>query len=168
MPVRDDRLHFELLTLEAFQAGLSWLTILAKRPAFREAFENFDPGRVARFGEDRVRALLADEGIVRHRGKIEATIGNARAFRKIQAERGSFDGHAWDFVGDEVLRSARNLGDPAPSASPESEALSRDLRARGFRFLGPTTCYAYMQAAGLVNDHAVECFRHRELGGPGR
>ena len=161
VPVRDDRRLFELLTLEGAQAGLSWSTILRKRAGYRRAFAGFDPRRVARFGAADVRRLLADPGIVRHRGKIEATVANARAFLAVQREHGRFADYAWAFVGGRPRRNGWRTPREVPAETEVSRALSRDLRRRGFRFVGPTICYAFMQAAGLVNDHTVGCFRHR-------
>jgi DNA-3-methyladenine glycosylase I len=163
VPAHGDRALFELLTLEGAQAGLSWSTILAKRDAYRRAFAGFDPAAVARFTAPDVRRLLRDAGIVRHRGKIEATIANARAFLAVQAEHGTFDRYVWRFVGGRPRRNRWRSTRQVPAETEESRALSRDLRRRGFRFVGPTICYAFMQAAGLVNDHTVDCFRHREL-----
>lgn len=160
VPVHDDRVLFELLTLEGAQAGLSWSTILRKRESYRRAFAGFDPARVARFGARDVRRRMADAGIVRNRLKIESTISNARAFLEIQAELGSFDRYVWQFVGGKPRkkRAPRSLRE-IPASTPESDALSRDLRKRGFRFVGTTICYAFMQACGLVNDHTRGCFR---------
>jgi DNA-3-methyladenine glycosylase I len=163
VPAHDDRALFELLTLEGAQAGLSWSTILAKRDGYRRAFAGFDPAAVARFTAADVRRLLSDAGIVRHRGKIEATIANARAFLAVQAEHGSFDRYVWRFVDGRPRRNRWRSTRQVPAETEESRALSRDLRRRGFRFVGPTICYAFMQAAGLVNDHTVDCFRHREV-----
>jgi DNA-3-methyladenine glycosylase I len=163
VPAHDDRLLFELLTLEGAQAGLSWSTILKKRENYRRAFEQFDPERVARFPAKRVDRLLADPGIVRHRGKIESTVSNAKCFVAVQREFGSFDRYVWQFVGGTPrVNSWRALRD-LPTRTPESDALSKDLKRRGFRFVGSTICYAFMQAVGMVNDHTVECFRYREL-----
>ncbi len=162
VPVHDDRVLFELLILEGAQAGLSWSTILRKRPAYRRAFAAFDPRRVARFGPADVRRLLADEGIVRNRAKIDATIGNARAFLAVQAEHGSFAAYLWRFVGGRPLQNRRRAA-AVPAETEESRTLSADLKRRGFRFVGPTICYAFMQAVGLVNDHALECFRYRPV-----
>ena len=170
VPVRDDRALFELLVLEGAQAGLSWSTILRKRRAYRRAFAGFDPARVARFTARDVRRLLADAGIVRHRGKIEAAIVNARALLAVRRERGSFAAYAWSFVGGAPLQSVRRSMREVPAQTELSRALSRDLRARGFRFVGPTICYAFMQATGMVNDHVVGCFRRapvRRLGRAG-
>ena len=164
VPLRNDRKLFELLTLEGAQAGLSWSTVLAKRPAYRRAFAGFDPRAVARFTARDVARLLADDGIVRHRGKIEATIANAQAFLAVQAEHGSFGRWLWRFVDGRPLQNRwRSIRD-VPAETELSRAMSKDLRTRGFRFVGPTICYAFMQAAGLVNDHTVGCFRHRDLG----
>ena len=160
-PVDDDTRLFEKLCLEGFQAGLSWLTILNKREAFRRAFCGFDPARVARFGTRDVERLLGDAGIVRHRGKIESTVNNAQRVLEVQDDVGSLDAHVWSFVdGATVVGGWKRLGD-LPSSTPTSVALSKDLKRRGFRFVGPTTVYAFMQAAGLVDDHVVTCFRHR-------
>jgi DNA-3-methyladenine glycosylase I len=163
VPVHDDRVLFEFLTLEGAQAGLSWSTILKKREGYRRAFEGFDPERVARFTSKRVDRLLADPGIVRHRVKIESTISNAKAFLDVQREFRSFDRYAWQFVdGAPRVNQWRTLRD-IPARTPESDALSKDLKRRGFRFVGSTICYAFMQAVGMVNDHTVECFRYGEL-----
>jgi DNA-3-methyladenine glycosylase I len=160
VPTHDDAALFELLTLEGAQAGLSWRTILHKRDGYRAAFAAFDPERVARFDDRDVERLVADPGIVRHRGKIESTITNARALVAVRDEVGSFDAHVWSFVdGEPVVGSWTDLAD-LPASTPQSTALSRDLKRRGFRFVGPTTVYAFMQAAGLVDDHVVGCFRH--------
>ena len=160
MPVHDDRLFFEMLTLEGAQAGLSWSTILKKRDGYRKAFANFDPARVARFTEKDVDRLVADPSIVRHRQKIESTVSNARAFLEIQKSFGSFDAYVWKFVGGKPkVNSRRSLRD-VPPRTAESDALSKDLLARGFKFVGSTICYAFMQATGLVDDHVVDCFRH--------
>ena len=164
VPVHDDRTLFEFLILEGAQAGLSWSTILKKRAAYRQAFAEFDPTRVAAYDEDKVAQLLANPGIVRNRRKIEAAIGNARAFLAIQREFGSFDAYVWRFVGGQPKVNAwRSLAE-LPTTTPESEALSRDLARRGFKFIGSTICYAFMQAVGMVNDHVVDCFRYGELG----
>jgi len=161
VPTHDDTLLFEFLTLEGAQAGLSWRTILNKRAGYRAAFAGFDPARVAGFNERDVERLLADAGIVRHRGKIESTINNAQRVREVQDELGSFDRYVWSFVdGTPIVGAWLQLGQ-LPSSTPESTALSRDLKRRGFRFVGPTTVYAFMQAAGLADDHVVTCFRYR-------
>jgi DNA-3-methyladenine glycosylase I len=160
VPTHDDALLFELLTLEGAQAGLSWRTILNKRKGYRAGFAGLDPARVAEFTERDVERLLADAGIVRHRGKIESTINNAQRVREVQGELGSFDSYVWSFVdGTPVVGAWQELG-ALPSSTPQSTALSRDLKRRGFRFVGPTTVYAFMQAAGLADDHVVTCFRY--------
>jgi len=165
VPVHDDHRLFEFLILEGAQAGLSWLTILRRREAYRQAFAGFQPEVVARFDAAKVAELLANPGIIRNRLKVESAVGNARAFLKVQEEFGSFAAYQWSFVRGGTLQNARpNLGS-IPPTSPEAEALSRDLKRRGFRFVGPTICYAHMQAVGMVNDHTVDCFRWRELGG---
>lgn len=164
-PVHDDRLLFEFLVLEGAQAGLSWSTILRKRENYRAAFDNFDPAIVACYDDAKIAALLADPGIVRNRLKICSAVTNAQAFLKVQAEFGSFDAYIWQFVGAQpkvnVLRAMAEI----PAETDESRAMSKDLVRRGFRFVGPTICYAHMQATGMVNDHTVDCFRYRELGG---
>jgi DNA-3-methyladenine glycosylase I len=160
VPVYDDRILFEFLTLEGAQAGLSWQTILNKRDAYREAFAEFDPARVARFDKRRIETLLTNPGIVRNRLKIESTASNARAVLDVQREFGSFDRYIWDFVGGEPTISRRRRAGSVPARSPTSDALSKSLKERGFRFVGSTICYAFMQATGLVNDHLVTCFRH--------
>ena len=163
VPVHDDRRLFEFLVLEGAQAGLSWETILRKREAYRRAFAGFDPVRVAAFGPGDVERLLGDAGIVRNRRKVESAVANARAFLAVQREFGSFDAYLWRFVGSRPVRNAWREMAEVPARTPESEAMSRDLRRRGFGFVGPTICYAFMQAVGMVNDHLVGCFRHREL-----
>ena len=163
MPLHHDRRLFELLILEGAQAGLSWSTILKKRPAYRKAFDRFDPARVARYKASRVRRLMNDAGIVRNRAKIEATIANARAFLAVRREHRTFDRYIWQFVGGRPIQNAwRRLGQ-APAETDVSRAMSRDLLRRGFRFVGPTICYAFMQATGMVNDHSRDCFRWREV-----
>ena len=163
VPLHDDRALFELLILEGAQAGLSWSTILNKRGNYRRAFAGFDPAMVARFDARKAAALLADAGIVRHRLKIAAAIGNARAFLAVQREFGSFDRYLWAFVGGRPIVNRRRSLARLPARTPESDALSRDLLARGFKFVGPTICYAFMQAVGMVNDHLVSCYRHDEV-----
>ena len=158
-PVHDDRVLFEFLTLEGAQAGLSWSTILRKREAYRRAFAGFDPAKVARFGAAQVRELMADAGIVRNRLKIESTISNARAFLLVQEALGSFDRYVWRFVGGAPLRRVRRTMRDIPARTRQSDAMSDDLRERGFRFVGSTICYAFMQACGLVDDHLARCFR---------
>lgn len=163
VPLHDDRRLFEMLILEGAQAGLSWLTILRKREGYRRAFDDFDPELVASYTEKRRAQLLADPGIVRNRQKIDAAIGNARAFLEVVAERGSFDRYLWDFVGGRPrVNHFRRIAD-VPARTAESDALSKDLSARGFKFTGSTICYAYMQAVGLVNDHLTSCPRHAAL-----
>ena len=165
VPAHDDRTLFEFLVLETAQAGLSWSTILQRREGYRRAFAGFDPERVARFGPREIAALLEDASIIRNRRKIEAAVQNARAFLQVQAEFGTFATYIWGFVdGEPRVNHWRSPAD-VPSSSPESVAMSRDLRQRGFTFVGPTICYAYMQAVGMVNDHLVDCFRHAELAG---
>jgi DNA-3-methyladenine glycosylase I len=167
VPSHDDRHLFELLTLEGAQSGLSWVTILRKRDGYRAAFAQFDPERVARFDRRKIEGLLADPAIVRNRLKVESSVNNARRVLELQAECGSFDSYVWQFVGGSpIVGRRRSLGD-LPSDTQESEAMSKDLKRRGFRFIGPTVCYAFMQAAGLVNDHVTTCFRYRELSPPG-
>ena len=165
VPVSNDRRLFEFLTLEGAQAGLSWLTILRKREAYRSAFAGFDPEAVARFDDAKVKELLANPGIVRNRLKVESTITNARAFLAIREEFGSFAAYQWRFVDGRPLQNRWRTIREIPASTPISEALSRDLKKRGFRFVGSTICYAHMQAVGMVNDHTVDCFRWRELGG---
>ena len=162
VPVRKDRVLFEFLLLEGFQAGLSWLTILRKREAFRRAFAGFAPERVARFGARESARLMADAGIVRNRAKIAAAGQNARAFLAVREERGSFSEYVWDFVGGRPIVNRVRTPADVPAETDESRALSKDLRRRGFNFVGPTICYAFMQATGLVNDHRIDCFRYRE------
>jgi DNA-3-methyladenine glycosylase I len=160
VPVHDDLVFFEFLTLEGAQAGLSWETILKKREAYREAFAGFDPARVARFTTARVEKLLENEGIVRNRLKVESTVSNAKAYLRVQKEFGSFDEYVWRFVGGAPIVSGRKSLANVPARTPESDALSKDLLKREFRFVGSTICYAFMQATGLVNDHTVDCFRY--------
>jgi DNA-3-methyladenine glycosylase I len=163
VPVHRDRLLFELLILEGAQAGLSWSTILRKRPAYREAFDGFDPRKVSRYSAARVRRLMNDEGIVRNRAKIESTITNARAFLAVQREHRSFDAYIWQFVGGRPTQNAWRKHGECPAETDASRAMSRDLVRRGFRFVGPTICYAFMQATGMVNDHLRGCFRWRQV-----
>jgi DNA-3-methyladenine glycosylase I len=163
VPLHDDRKWFELLTLEGAQAGLSWDTVLRKRDRYREVFDGFDPEKVAGYGAKKVRQLLADPGIIRNRLKIAATISNAQAFLKVQQEFGNFDAYVWRFVNGTPKQNAWKR--KVPARTKESDALSKDLTQRGFRFVGSTICYALMQAAGMVNDHAVTCYRFKELGG---
>jgi DNA-3-methyladenine glycosylase I len=163
VPVHDDRLLFEFLILEGAQAGLSWSTILKKRDAYRAAYDHFDPALVARYDEAKISELLANPGIVRNRRKIEASVLNAQAFLKIQEEFGSFDAYLWQFVRGKPLQNAWKSLQEIPASTPLSDALSKDLLRRGFKFVGGTICYAFMQAVGLVNDHTVDCFRHQQL-----
>jgi DNA-3-methyladenine glycosylase I len=163
VPVHDDRLLFEFLVLEGAQAGLSWSTILKKRDAYRAAFDRFDPAIVAAYDDAKVAELLANPGIVRNRAKIVSAIRNARAFLLVQQEFGSFDAYMWQFVGGRARQNSWRSLSEIPASTPESEAMSKDLRKRGFNFVGPTICYAHMQATGMVNDHTVDCFRHAEL-----
>jgi DNA-3-methyladenine glycosylase I len=160
VPSHDDRHLFEMLILEGAQAGLSWLTILRKRDGYRRAFDGFDPARVARYTEKRQMKLLADPGIVRNRQKIAATITNARLFLGVAKEQGSFDRYLWSFVGGKQRQNRFRTLAEVPARTPESDALSKDLAKRGFKFVGSTICYAYMQAVGLVNDHLASCPRH--------
>lgn len=165
VPVHDDRRLFEFLILEGAQAGLSWITILRKRDAYRAAFAGFDPKAVAGFDGAKIAELLANPGIVRNRLKVESAITNARSFLRIQEEFGSFDDYQWRFVGGAPLRNAWRSITEIPACTPASDAMSLDLKRRGFRFVGSTICYAHMQAVGMVNDHTVDCFRWREVGG---
>ena len=166
VPVHDDRRLFEMLTLEGAQAGLSWSTILNKREGYRRAFAGFDPSTVARFGGRKVERLLADPSIVRNRMKVKSTINNARQVLAVQEEDGSLDSYLWSFVGGSPkVNRFRSLGD-IPPETPESKAMSKDLKRRGFRFVGPTVCYAFMQACGLVMDHVASCYRYAELAAP--
>ena len=163
VPVHEDRTHFEFLILEGAQAGLSWTTILRKRENYRKAFDNFDPAKVARFTARRLEKLLQDPGIIRNRLKIESSVRNAKAFLTVQEEFGSFDDYCWRFVdGKPKLNKLKSM-QQIPATSPESDAFSKDLKQRGFNFVGSTIIYAHMQATGMVNDHLVDCFRYREL-----
>jgi len=163
VPVHNDRTLFEFLILEGAQAGLSWSTILNKRENYRRAFDNFDPRRIAQYDRQKMKKLLADSGIVRNKLKISAAVENAKAFLRVQEEFGSFDRYIWQFVAGKPLVNKRNLHSPAPAKTPESDAMSKDLKRRGFRFVGSTICYAFMQAVGMVNDHARDCFRYKAL-----
>jgi DNA-3-methyladenine glycosylase I len=163
VPIHQDRRLFELLILEGAQAGLSWSTILRKRAAYRKAFDGFDAKKIARYSAARVRRLMKDAGIVRNRAKIEATIANARAFLAVQREHGRFDTYIWQFVAGRPTQNAWRRPSQCPAETEASRAMSRDLLARGFRFVGPTICYAFMQATGMVNDHLRDCFRWREV-----
>lgn len=165
VPVHDDRRHFEFLLLEGAQAGLSWATVLNKREGYRRLFADFDPQRVARFTRRRVRLLLEDPAIIRNRLKVEAAVANAKAFLDVQREFGSFDAYIWRFVGGRPLRRRRRASREIPATTRESDGLSKDLKQRGFRFVGSTVVYSHMQAVGMVNDHLVSCFRHGECSG---
>ena len=163
VPVHDDRTWFEFLTLEGAQAGLSWDTILRKRARYREVFDNFDPAKVARYDAKKKRTLLADAGIIRNRLKVDSTITNAQLFLTTQDEFGSFDDYIWRFVDGKPKQNAWKAHKQVPARTTESDAMSKDLQKRGFRFVGSTICYALMQATGMVNDHAVTCFRYSQL-----
>jgi len=163
VPVHDDRRLFEFLILEGAQAGLSWETILKKRPAYRAAFDEFDPAVVARYGAKKVAKLMADAGIVRNRLKIAATIANAQAFLDVQAEHGSFDAYIWSLVGGRPQQPKRRTLSDVPAKTEVSDKMSKELSRRGFKFVGSTICYAFMQATGMVNDHLTSCFRHKKL-----
>ncbi|UCD48799.1 MAG: DNA-3-methyladenine glycosylase I [Phycisphaerales bacterium] len=164
VPVHDDRTLFEMVVLDGAQAGLSWLTILKKRDNYRAAFDNFDPQKVAKYSPKKIEQLLRNPGIVRNRLKVESAVHNARAFLEIQAELGSFDAFLWRHVDGAPIQNAWTSVAQIPTRTKESDALSKDLKRRGFNFVGSTICYAFMQAAGLVNDHVVDCFRHAQLG----
>jgi DNA-3-methyladenine glycosylase I len=163
VPVHDDRKLYEYLVLDAFQAGLSWRTVLHKRENFRKAFSGFDPAKVARYGKRELTRLLKDEGIIRNRQKVEASVTNARAFLDVQDKVGTFDEYIWRFVGGRPIIHKRKTIYDLPSTSRESDAMAKDMKSRGFKFCGSTICYAFMQAAGLINDHLVTCFRHKEV-----
>jgi DNA-3-methyladenine glycosylase I len=165
VPLHDDRGLFEFVILEGAQAGLSWSAILNKRENYRQAFDGFDPRKVARYDKRKTAALLADAGIVRNRLKIAAAVRNAQAFLAIQEEFGSFDRYIWRFTGGKVIQNAWRSIEDVPARTAQSDAMSKDLRQRGFTFVGSTICYAFMQATGMVNDHLVDCFRYRELAG---
>ena len=160
VPVHDDRKLFEFMVLDAFQAGLSWRTVLHKRENFRKVFDNFEPEKIAGYTEEKIQELLQDAGIIRNKAKIRGTIENAGAFLKVKQEFGTFDNYIWQFTGGRTIQNNLNSLGEMPVSSPESDAMSRDLKKRGFRFAGTTICYAFMQAAGMVNDHLVGCFRH--------
>ena len=163
VPLHDDRKLFEFLVLDAFQAGLSWSTILNKRKNFRKAFDNFDPEIIARYGEKKIESLMQDAGIIRNKLKIRTTVTNAQLFLEIQKEFGSFDKYIWQFTsGKTIVNKCENMED-IPVSTKESDAMSKDLKKRGFKFVGSTICYAFMQAAGMVNDHLVSCFRYKEV-----
>ncbi len=168
VPVHDDRLLFEFIVLEGAQAGLSWDTILRRRENYRAAFDNFDPAKIAAYDQKKIDILLADSGIIRNKLKIHSTITNAHAFLAIAEEFGSFDKYIWQFVDDKPIINAWTAKTGIPAVTPEAEAISRDLKKRGFKFMGPTIVYAHMQATGMVNDHTTDCFRWNELGGTKR
>ncbi|MBN2601815.1 MAG: DNA-3-methyladenine glycosylase I [Candidatus Marinimicrobia bacterium] len=163
VPVHDDRKLFEFMVLDAFQAGLSWSTILKKRENFRNAFDNFQPEIIAGYGQEKIDTLLQDAGIIRNKAKVNATVKNAKAFLAVQKEFGTFDQFIWQFVGNHPIVNKWKTMAEIPAKSPEAEAMSADLKKRGFGFVGPTICYAFMQAAGMVNDHEVGCFRYNEV-----
>lgn len=163
VPVHNDRMHFEFLILEGAQAGLSWSTILKRRAGYKRAFANFDVDEVAKFDEDNIANLLNDKGIIRNKLKVQSAITNARAFRKIQEEFGRFDRYIWSFVNNEPIIKGWKKMSEIPATTKESDALSKDLKKRGFKFVGSTIMYAHMQACGLVNDHTVDCFRYKEI-----
>ncbi|SIO25517.1 DNA-3-methyladenine glycosylase I [Halodesulfovibrio marinisediminis] len=163
VPVHDDRLLFEMLILEGAQAGLSWSTILKKREAYRAAFDNFDAEKIAQYSEKKIEELLSDSGIVRHKLKINAAIVNAKCFLEVQKEYGTFDRYIWSFVDGTSINNTWQTVSDLPVSSPESEDMSKSLKKTGFKFVGPTICYAYMQAVGMVNDHVVSCFRYSEV-----
>jgi DNA-3-methyladenine glycosylase I len=163
VPVHDDRKIFEMLVLEGAQAGLNWLTVLRKRENYRKAFDNFDPRKVAKYDSEKFQELLANEGIIRNKLKIHSAIQNARAFLEVQKEFGSFDAYIWQFVGGKPIRNSWKSLSELPAQTAEAEAMSKDLKRRGFSFVGPTICYAHMQATGMVNDHVVTCFRYKEV-----
>jgi len=164
VPVHDDRKLFEMLILEGAQAGLSWLTILKRREGYRRAFQDFDVKKIARYDKKKMAALLKDSSIIRNRLKIAATVSNAQAFLQVQKELGSFDRYIWSFVGGKPKQNHWKTRERLPAQTPEAEAMSKDLKKRGFRFVGPTICYAFMQAVGMVNDHTVDCFRYKSRG----
>jgi DNA-3-methyladenine glycosylase I len=163
VPLHEDRKIFEMLVLEGAQAGLNWLTVLRKRENYRKAFDNFDPSKVAKYDRKKFQELLATEGIIRNKLKIHSAIQNARAFLKVQKEFGSFDAYIWQFVGGKPIHNSWKSLNELPAQTAESVAMSKDLKRRGFGFVGPSICYAHMQAAGMVNDHLVTCFRYREV-----
>jgi len=163
VPVHDDKKLFEFLVLDAFQAGLSWSTILKKRENFRQAFDGFDAVKIALFNEDKVAELMQNQGIIRNKLKIESTISNAAIFLEVSQEFGSFDKYIWQFTGGKTLVNHWQNHSQIPVSTPQSDAMSKDMKKRGFRFVGTTICYAFMQAAGMVNDHLVTCFRHAEV-----
>jgi DNA-3-methyladenine glycosylase I len=160
VPVHNDLKHFEFILLESAQAGLSWITILRKRENYRKAFDGFNPAQIAAYDGTKIEELMGNPGIIRNRRKIEATIQNAKTFLEVQKEFGSFDRYAWGFVGGKPVRNNWPTIKEVPAVTPQAEAMSKDMKKRGFRFFGPTICYAYMQAVGMVNDHPMDCFRH--------
>jgi len=162
-PVHDDRLHFEMIILDGAQAGLSWITVLKRREAYREAFDNFDARKVARYSNKKIERLLKNPGIIRNRLKVKSAVTNAQAFLKIQKEFGSFDKYIWQFTGHRTIHNKWKSLKELPAITPESDAMSKELKKRGFSFAGSTICYAYMQAAGMVNDHVMDCLRFREI-----
>ncbi len=164
-PCRDDRRLFEYLVLDAFQAGLSWAIVLKKREGFRAAFEDFDPIKIARYDETKIQALLQDAGIIRNQAKVRGTVTNAQQFLAIQAELGSFSNYVWSFVGGKTIQNNWSSDSDIPATSPESDAMAADMKKRGFKFCGRAICYAFMQAAGLVNDHVTDCFRYQAVKG---
>ena len=163
VPLHDDKKLFEFMLLDAFQAGLSWSTILNKRENFRKAFDGFDVGKIAQYGEDKIQELLTDKGIIRNKLKIRSSVANAKLFLKVREEFGSFDKYIWQFVNHKTIVNKWERMEDAPVSTPESDAMSKDLKKRGFKFVGTTICYAFMQAAGMVNDHLVSCFRYKEV-----
>lgn len=163
IPVHNDKKHFEFLVLDAFQAGLSWRTILYRREGFRRAFADFEVEKVAKFTEKKLEKLMQDTGIIRNRLKIWGTVKNAKSFMQIQKEFGSFDKYIWQFTGNKTIQNKRHTMKEVPATSKESDAMSKDMKKRGFTFVGSTICYAYMQAAGMVNDHLTTCFRYKEI-----
>jgi DNA-3-methyladenine glycosylase I len=164
VPVHDDLKLFEFLLLDAFQAGLSWSTIIQKRHNFRSAFDNFDYKKIAKYSETKIEALLQDAGIIRNKLKVRSSVTNAQLFIKLQEEFGSFDSYIWQFTEGKTIVNKWKTMNEIPATSPESDAMSKDLKKRGFKFVGSTICYAFMQAAGMVNDHTVDCFRYKEVG----
>lgn len=163
LPLHDDRQLFEMINLEGAQAGLSWITILRKRENYKKAFDNFNAKKIARYDEQKIQELLANEGIVRNRLKVNAVVTNAKAFLNIQKEFGSFDAYIWQFVGGKPIKNKRLTLKDVPAKTAESDAMSKDLLKRGFKFVGSTICYAFMQATGMVNDHTTECFRYKQV-----
>jgi len=163
VPVHDDRMLFEFLVLEGAQAGLSWETVLKKRENYRKAFNNFDPVKVSRYGDKKIEALMGNKGIIRNRLKIASAVNNAKRFLEVQKEFGTFDAYIWQFVNGKPITNRFKSMQEIPATTKESDAMSKDLKKRGFKFVGPTICYAHMQATGMVNDHVVDCFRYKEI-----